>query len=137
MPCNHYFLVTVDINFFYIVNWFPLVYYYYTKYEWDMVVGQEPAMGFSQTNFSLETSESKQVRFLAAVTAHDTKWLRHFSGSLTHFHSFSAAFPIIMCQCRESAAQSDPCNLFIDIPRQIMYFYFKFDHVETYKQNIT
>ena len=42
-----------------IVNWFPLVYYYYTKYERDMVVSQEPAMGFSQNNFSLETSESK------------------------------------------------------------------------------
>jgi hypothetical protein len=36
-------------------------------------------------------------------------WLRHFSGNLTRFHSFSAAFPIITCQCRESAAQSDPC----------------------------
>ena len=55
-----------------IVNWFPLVYYYYTKYERDMVVSQEPAMGFSQNNFSLETSESR-VRFLAAATAHDTK----------------------------------------------------------------
>ena len=55
-----------------IVNWFPLVYYYYMKYERDMVVSQEPAMGFSQNNFSLETSESR-VRFLAAATAHDTK----------------------------------------------------------------
>jgi hypothetical protein len=42
-----------------IVNWFPLVYYYYAKYERDVVVGQEPAMGFSQNNFSLTTSESK------------------------------------------------------------------------------
>ena len=55
-----------------IVNWFLLEYYYYTKYERDMVVGQEPAMGFSQNNFSLETSES-EFRFLAAATAHDTK----------------------------------------------------------------
>jgi hypothetical protein len=38
-----------------------------------MVVGQEPAMGFSQNNFSLETLESKRVQFLAAATAHDTK----------------------------------------------------------------
>jgi hypothetical protein len=91
-----------------IVNWFPLVYYYYMKYERDMVVSQEPAMGFSQNNFSLETSESKRVRLLAAATAHDTKWLQHFNGSLTRFHSFRTAFPIITCQCRESAAQSDP-----------------------------
>ena len=94
-----------------IVNWFPLVYYYYAKYERDVVVGQEPAMGFSQNNFSLTTSESKWVRFLAAATAHDTKWLqhfRHFSSGLTCFHSFSAAFPIITCQCCKSAAQSEP-----------------------------
>ena len=87
------------------------MYYYYTKYERDMVVGQEPAMGFSQNNFSLETSESKWVRFLAAASAHDTKWLRYFrhvSGGLTRFHSFSAAFPTITRQCRKSAAQSDP-----------------------------
>jgi len=75
-----------------------------------MVVSQEPAMGFSQNNFSLDTSESKWVWFLAAATAHDTKWLQHFSGGLTRFHSFSAAFPIITRQCRESAAQSDPWN---------------------------
>ena len=31
-----------------IVNWFLLIYYYYTKYERDMVVSQEPAMGFPQ-----------------------------------------------------------------------------------------
>jgi hypothetical protein len=43
------------------------------KYERDMVVSQETAMGFSQNNFSLETSESKRVRLLAAATAHDTK----------------------------------------------------------------
>jgi hypothetical protein len=35
------------------------MYYYYTKYEGDMEVGQEPAMGFSQNNFSLETQVSK------------------------------------------------------------------------------
>ena len=95
-----------------IVNWFPLVYYYYTKYEQDMVVSQEPDMWFSQNNFSLDTLESKWVWFLAAATAHDTKWLwhfRHFSGGLTRFHSFRAVFPIITHQCCESAAQSDPC----------------------------
>jgi hypothetical protein len=59
--------VTVNTHIFLfglIVNWFLLEYYYYTKYERDMVVGQEPAMGFSQNNFSLETSES-EFRFLA------------------------------------------------------------------------
>jgi hypothetical protein len=39
----------------------------------EMVVSQEPAMGFSQNNFSLETSESKRVRFLAAATTRDKK----------------------------------------------------------------
>jgi hypothetical protein len=67
-----------------------------------MVVSQEPGMGFSQNNFSLEKSESKRVRFLAAATAHDC-------GGLMRFQSFSAAFPSITRQCRESAAQSDPC----------------------------
>jgi hypothetical protein len=38
-----------------------------------MVVGQEPAMGFSQNNFSLKTTESECVRILATATAHDTK----------------------------------------------------------------
>jgi hypothetical protein len=38
-----------------------------------MVVGQKPAMGFSQNNLSLETSESKRVKFFAAATAHDMK----------------------------------------------------------------
>ena len=68
-------------------------------------------LGFSQNNFSLERAESKWVRFLAAATAHDTKWLwhfRHFSDGLTCFHSFSSSFVIITRQCRESAAQSDP-----------------------------
>ena len=97
------------------VNWFLLIYYYYRKSERDMVVSQEPAMGFSQNNFSLETSESKRVRFLAATTTRDTKWLRHFSGGLTRFHSFSAAFPIITCQCCESTVQSDLWRCMIKI----------------------
>jgi hypothetical protein len=89
--------------------------------KWEMVVGQEPAMGFSQNNFSLETSESKWVRFLAAATAHDTKWLRHFSGGVMRFNSFSVAFLIIMCQCRESAAQSDPLGVWCLMPRSTKF----------------